>query len=128
METTHVKEIERLVEHLNEDWFNDNLKNVERYFHPNVVMIEPGTNRRISGVEEMIESYRVFMEDAEVSDFKIKEMSVDLFGSTAVAFYTYRVHYHVDNTKFDESNAEILVLRRDEDSWQIVWRTQLLGE
>lgn len=127
MEATHVKEIERLVEHLIEAWFNDNLEDMERYFHPQVVMIEPG-NRRITGVEEMIESYRVFMEDAEVSDFKMTEMSVDLFGTTAVAFFTYRVHYRVDSTKFDESNAEILVLRKDGDSWQIVWRTQLLGE
>lgn len=125
--TTHVKEIERIIEHLNEDWINKNLRNFDQYFHNHVVMIEPGTNNKIVGSEQVIENYRDFVEDIEVSDFKITEMHVDLFDATAVAYFTYRMRYRVENTNYDESNAEILVFRRHDDHWQIVWRTQMLS-
>lgn len=126
--TTHVKEIERIVEHLNEDWINGDLENMEQYFHNHVVMIEPGTDRRKTGIEQMIESYGDFIQEAEVSDFKITGMHVDIFDTTAIAYYTYHIKYMIGSTKYDESNAEILVLRQHEEEWQILWRTQLMGQ
>ncbi|MDR8393266.1 nuclear transport factor 2 family protein [Aliifodinibius sp. S!AR15-10] len=116
--------IEQLVQRLNDCWINDKLENLDMFFHKKVVMLEPGTNRKITGREEMVESYREFTESAKVSDFKINDMLIDIFDSTAVAFYTYRIQYQVENTKYDESGSEILVFNRHNDRWQIIWRTQ----
>lgn len=126
--TTHVKEIERLVEHLNEDLANKDFESLAEYYHNHAAMVESGTHRRLIGADEIIENYRDFIEDAEVSDFKITEMIVDLFSETAVAFFTYRIKYSVESTKYDEHNTEILVFRQHDEHWQIIWRTQMLGQ
>lgn len=119
-----MKEIEKLIEQLNDAWLNDKIENMDMFFHKQVVLIEPGTNNRITGREEMIESYREFTESAEVSDFRIKDLMIDLFETTAVALYTFRIKYRVESTNYDENGTEILVFHRHNDRWKIIWRNQ----
>lgn len=126
--TTHIKEIERVVEHLFENWMTKQFDKLEQYFHSHVVMIEPGTNHRLMGAEQIIENYRDFVEEAEVYHYSITELLVDLFEETGVAHFTYRVNYSVEDTRYDESNTDILVFRKHNRHWQIVWRTQMLGQ
>lgn len=121
---SQVKEIEHLVEHLNDAWLNDKIENMDMFFHKQVVMIEPGTNNKMVGREEMIESYREFAESADVTDFKINDLFIDVFETTAVAHYTFRIKYTVETTNYDESGTETLVFHRHNDRWQIIWRTQ----
>lgn len=52
-------------------------------------------------------------------------MDIEVFGNTAVAYYTYRIRYQVESTKYDESGSEVLVFDRHNDQWIIVWRVQL---
>lgn len=122
--TTHVKDIERLVERLNDAWVNDQIEDMEALFHKQVVMIEPGTHQKVTGREEMIESYREFVESSEIIDFKIRDLYIDLFENTAVALYTFRIKYRVETTNYDEIGTEILVFNRHNDEWKIVWRHQ----
>lgn len=124
---THVKEIERIVEHLMEDWMSHEVTKMDQYFYDHVVMIEPGTNNRIMGLDSVLENYQIFIEDAEITDYKITDLFVELIEETAVAYFSYRIKYETDGTKFDEANTEILVFRKYEEEWQIIWRTQLLG-
>lgn len=121
------KQIEILIERLNDCWLNDKLENLDMFFHKQVVMLQPGTNKKVIGREAMIESYRDFIETSEVSDFRINDMAIDVFEDTAVVFYTFRIHYHVETTSYDESGSEILVLHNHNDRWIIVWRTQMPG-
>ena len=125
---THIREIERVVEHLFENWMNKQFFKLDQYFHNHGVMIEPGTAKRLTGAEEIIENYRDFIEEAEIFDYSINELSVDLFDETAVVYLTYRIKYRVEQTNYDESNTDILVFRKHNRHWQIVWRTQLLGQ
>jgi len=125
---THIREIERVVEHLFENWMTKQFDKLEQYFHHHVVMIEPGTANRLTGADNIIENYRDFIEEAEIFDYSITELSVDLFDQTAVVYFTYGVKYRVEQTKYDESNTDILVFRKLNRHWQIVWRTQLLGQ
>lgn len=125
--TTHVKEIERVVEHLFENWMNKQFEKLEQYFHNQAVMIEAGTENRLKGTAAIIENYRDFIEDADIDDYSITKLSVDLFEETATAYFSYRIKYRVENTKYDESNTDILVFRKHNRHWQIVWRTQQMG-
>lgn len=118
------KEIEQLVNSMNDDWLTDRTENLSRYFHKQVVMIRPGTHKKVVGREEMIDSYRKFIEEATVSDFRIKNLRIDVFENTAVVYYTFRIKYQVETTNYDEEGLEILVLNLHNQSWQIVWRNQ----
>lgn len=126
-QTVHVEEIEREIEHLFEYWMEKNFEMVEQYFHNHAIMIEAGTSRRIVGSVNIIENYRDFIEDADVEDHSITELLVDMIEDTAVAYIDYRIKYTVEDTKYDESNTDILVFRKHENNWRIIWRTQLLG-
>lgn len=121
---SQVKEIEKLITQLNDAWLNDRVENMDRFFHKQVVMIQPGTNERVTGREAMIESYREFVESSEVSEFRIKDLMIDLFETTAAALYTFRIKYRVETTNYDESGTEILVFHKHGESWKIIWRTQ----
>lgn len=123
---THAKEVESVIKQLNHCWINKKFEDMEPLFHREVVMHQP-EDEDIVGREQMIESYWEFMETAEVTDFKIANESIHVFDETAVAYYTFRIHYTVESTHYDESGAEILVLQQHDDDWKIVWRTQLYG-
>lgn len=124
-ETT--KDILGLIEKLNDCWLNDKLEDLEMFFHKQVVMLEPGTNKKVAGRDLLIESYREFVEEAIVSDFRTQDMTIDVFNDTAIAFYTFRIHYRVETTSYDEKGSEILVFNRHNDNWLIVWRNQQPG-
>lgn len=121
---TQTKEIENLVNRMNDDWLNDRIENLDQYFHKQVVLLQPGTHKQITGREEIIDSYREFAEEAEVSDFRIKDFRIDVFEDTAVALYTFRIKYRIESTNYDETGLEILVFNRHNDKWLIVWRNQ----
>lgn len=121
------KEIEGFIEGLNDCWLNDKLENMEMFFHKQVVLLQPGTNKKVIGREAMIESYRDFVESSEVSDFRTKDLTIDVFEDTAIVFYTFRIKYRVETTNYDEDGSEILILHRHNERWLIVWRTQMPG-
>ncbi len=116
--------IERIVNQLNDCWVNDKLDNMEMFFHKQVVLVEPGTNRKMTGREKMIDTYSEFVDSAEVKDFRIQDLLINVFDHTAVAFYTFRIKYRVESTNYDESGSETLVFSLYNDRWRIVWRRQ----
>lgn len=124
---TYIKEIERAVEGLNDCWQNDKLENMDMYLHKQVVLLQPGTHEKIIGREAMIDSYREFVDSSEIFDFRTKDMCIDVLEATAIVFYTYRIHYRVETTTYDEDGSEILVWHRHNDRWLVVWRTQMPG-
>ena len=121
---TQSKEIEKLINRMNDDWMNDRFENLDQYFHNQVVMIQPGTHKKLTGREAMVDSYRKFKEEAEVYEFRIKDFRIDVFEETAIALYTFRIKYRIETTNYDEKGLEILVFNRHNDKWQIVWRNQ----
>ncbi len=121
---TQTKEIEQMVNNLNDDWLNDRIENLSRYFHKQAVIIQPGTLKKMRGREEIVESYREFMEEAEVTDFRLKDLRIDVFEHTAVVLYTFNIKYTVETTHYDEEGLEVLVLNLHNGKWQIVWRNQ----
>ena len=125
--TTHLKEIERIIEHLFEYWMTKQFDKIEQFIHNHAVMIESGTHNRLSGMNALIEKYRDFVEDAEVFDYSIPSLQVDIIDNTAITYLNYRLKYRVKNTRYDEMNDEILVFRQKDRDWKIIWRTQLLG-
>lgn len=121
-----IKEIGHLVEELNDCWISERLEDLSIYFHENAIGIKPGTTEKVIGREELIDSYRDFVEVSDVKDFEITDMVVDIFDTTAVVLYTFRILYRMEITNYDEEGREILVMNRHGDHWVIVWRTQAM--
>ena len=117
--------IEELIRQLNHCWIHKQFEEMEPFFHKEVVLHQPENTNKMTGREQLIESYWQFMQEAEVSDFKVRDMDIEVFENTAVAYYTFRIHYSVENTQYDETGSEMLVFNLHKNHWVIVWRMQL---
>ena len=117
--------IEELIRQLNHCWIHKQFEEMEPFFHKEVALHQPENTNKMTGREQLIESYWQFMQEAEVSDFKVRDMDIEVFENTAVAYYTFRIHYSVENTQYDETGSEMLVFNLHNNHWVIVWRMQL---
>lgn len=121
---SNIEKIEHLISQLNDCWINDKLDNLEMLFHRQAVLVEPGTKQQITGREQIIDTYRDFVDTADIKDFKIENLLINSFDHTAVALYTFRIKYRVESTNYDETGSETVVFSLYNDHWQIVWRRQ----
>lgn len=119
-------EIAGLIQQMTDTWRKGACDELDRFFHPDVVLLPPYGGDRIEGRDAMVDTFREFVESATTHDFEIMELTVDLTGPTAVAVLEFRVDYELDGERFEETGRDILVLTQQE-SWVIVWRTQIAG-
>lgn len=120
-------DIWRAIERSNAAWTSGDPEGVAPLFAEDVVLVAPGLNGAVVGRRAMVQSYVDFTAVADTKAFEPLERRIDVSGDTAVASYTYRVRYELDGQTHDEQGQEILVLRRGEDGWKAIWRTQVPG-
>jgi len=122
----HVKkQVENLVYNLQDAWLNNRPDELEQFYHPNVVLLPPGGGEPVEGREAVIESYARFLQAANVNRFEITGLQVDLFDATALATVRFEIDYSMEKETRREQGIEILVLKRSNESWVIIWRTQI---
>jgi uncharacterized protein (TIGR02246 family) len=115
-------EVARVVRDVNRAWLDGDLAGLRWHFHKYVTFVAPNCVRVGSGIDACVRSYEDFSSQAEVTEFEIKNIQVDLFENTAVATSEYRIGYEMKGEKQREEGSEILVLSRDSGRWLVVWR------
>ncbi|NJL29475.1 MAG: nuclear transport factor 2 family protein [Thermoanaerobaculia bacterium] len=118
-------EVERVVLDLNQAWLEGRVDDLPAFFHEDVVMQLPRAGGRVEGREAMVESYRQFIEAADIHTFEIAKLQVDVFEGTAVASLEFAITYELGDTIYEETGTDLTVLSLGEEGWQVVWRTQL---
>jgi ketosteroid isomerase-like protein len=111
------------IDTLNTAWRTGRLDELEETFAPDVVLVAPGFAARLEGREACIGTYRDFTAAAEVRDFSMGDVAIDLFGDTAVAVCPYVIAYTMNGAQYRERGNDLLVFARRDGDWQVVWRT-----
>jgi len=93
------------------------------YFHPEAVIVAPGFRKRAQGRDECMQSYKDFVAATKVTDYQESDMTVDIWGDTAVASYHYEIAWEVKGQPYRDSGRDVFVLRREGGKWLVVWRT-----
>ena len=119
-------EIKAAVKHLNEAWRAGRFEELEHYFHPDVVVAHPRFTKRMIGREALLASYKDFVSHATIDSFEPAEPQVDITGETAVSVCPWRIQYHFEGNRFDESGWDLMVWNLRAGRWIIVWRTVVL--
>ncbi len=114
--------IQTIIENVNAAWVNKEYEPLEQMLHKDVVFTMPGFTAQVIGKEKCIEGYKQFMEAAELHDFEIDNLNITVTGNTAVAHYTYKISYTVNNEKYDEEGIDIFTLSYIDGKWLVVWR------
>ena len=118
------EEVWQVIKSVNRAWqVGEPQKELQKYFHENIVIVPPGFSQRAEGRDVCIKSYVDFLSKAKVKEFKESEPMVDVFADTAVVYYRYDITLQVDDKTSSENGHNVYVLNRNEGQWRIVWRT-----
>ncbi len=126
-EEKHREEIRRLLKKINEAWLRGRPEELAAYFHANMVIVPPGFSGRAEGREACVQGYKDFVSQAKVREYKDAEPSIDLWGDTAVATYSWEIAYEMNGQDSREAGWDVFVFKGENAKWQAVWRTICLS-
>lgn len=118
-------EVRDVIDQINRTWLKGDPADLERYFHPDVVIQPPGPGPRVHGRDPCIASYEAFAREATVRRFETEDAEIDVFGDTAVATYRYRIVYEMNGRDYEDLGGELLVFLSEMEGWRVAWRTML---
>ncbi len=121
-------EIRELIEQLNNTWVKGSPEELSSFFREDITMVHPDFVNRTEGREACISSYADFCSQAKVHEFSLGETSIDVFGHTAVATYSYEISYEMGGELFKDDGRDLFVFVRENDRWQAVWRTMIIPQ
>jgi hypothetical protein len=116
------KEILNLIKNINKAWLEGRIEDLKKYFHNNIIMIFPDFNSRMTGLEEIIKSYKDFYASSKTYSFDESDFHIDVFDKTANADYAYHIVYEINNKKYDGTGREIWTFANIDNDWFAVWR------
>lgn len=123
---SETERVTAVVRAITDAWRGGRYEDLERYFHPEMVLAMPGFVERIDGRAPIIDSYRDFGAKATMHGFEAGEPQVDRVGPTAISAMDFEIDYEYEGTRSREAGTDLLVLQRDEEGWRVVWRTVLM--
>ncbi|MFH1943285.1 MAG: nuclear transport factor 2 family protein [bacterium] len=116
-------EIEQALKNINSAWSKGRFEELEKYIHKDFIIAQPGFQHRGVGRETCIQSYRDFVSNATIHDFKESDFTIDIWGETAVASYRFEMDWEMNDKHFQESGHDLYVFIQKNNQWQAVWRT-----
>jgi uncharacterized protein (TIGR02246 family) len=117
---TQIRDVLRTI---NDAWRRGRAEDLGEYFHPDAVIVAPGFHKRAEGRSQCVQSYKDFVASTQVTDYREGDVTVDIWGETAVASYDYEIAWDVKGQPYRDSGRDVFVLRREGGKWLVVWRT-----
>ncbi|MEK6371706.1 MAG: nuclear transport factor 2 family protein [Acidobacteriota bacterium] len=116
-------EIKAVVEQITAAWIAGRFDELREYFHPDVVLAQPGFAGRTVGREALIASYADFAREATIHSLTTGEIHIDRAGDSAVTTMPWTMDYEFGGQRYEEKGWDLLVFGRREGKWIVVWRT-----
>ena len=123
MADTSAEGVWEFVQAMNDTWVSGKPAQLERYFHPDMVILAPDGVQRLEGREACVWSYCEFCANTKVQWFNTSDAHVDVFGETAVVSYALDLTYEWNDQVVQDHGKELLVLAQHEGGWRAIWRT-----
>lgn len=122
------EQIWRVVAGINAAWTRGRWEELAPYLDDDVVIVQPGYQERTEGRAAAIASYREFVDRATVRDYHESDVSIRIWGETAVATYHFAIEYEMSGQTLHEVGYDTFVLHHRGGRWRVVWRTLLPGD
>jgi hypothetical protein len=121
------KEVQDLINRINEAWLGGRTGELNEYFHNDMVIRGPDLTELARGRETCVKSYEDFVQKSLVRNFKASEPEVDLWDSLAVATSSWAITYELQGQTYQELGRDLFVLTRAGGRWLVIWRAVLLS-
>ena len=119
------KKIRSLLEAINRAWIEGQPEKLHDYFHEDMVIAQPGGAVYGRGKDMCVDSYKGFLSQADIIHFKESEPIIDMWGTTAVAAYTYELTYSLGDKEQKDSGVDLFIFSQTGERWLAVWRALL---
>jgi hypothetical protein len=121
------KEVQDLINRINEAWLGGRTGELNEYFHNDMVIRGPDLTELARGRETCVKSYEDFVQKSLVRNFKASEPEVDLWDGMAVATSSWAITYELQGQAYQELGRDLFVLTRAGGRWLVIWRAVLLS-
>lgn len=121
------KEVQDIINRINEAWLGGHTGDLNEFFHNDMVIRGPDLTEHGRGKEACVKSYEDFVQKARVLNLTTSKPQVDLWDDSAVATYSWEISYEMQGRACQESGRDIFVLTRAGGRWQVIWRAVLLS-
>jgi len=121
----HRKELEFIISEINNSWLKNDLKNLNGYFHDDMIIVDSNFNKLASNKKECIASYKSFINQAKILNYKEYEININIAGNTAIINYIFDITWEVNGLTSSEKGRDVFVFEKLNNKWLAVWRTIL---
>ena len=118
-------EIKHILKSINAAWTKGHLDDLDKYFHEDMIIAQPGFGIRGEGKNACVDSYREFAGMASIQGLSESEHVVLVWGDTAVASYRFEIEYELDGQAHQDTGYDLFVFTRQGGAWLAAWRTIL---
>ena len=115
--------IQQVVEKINESWLDKNYDEIGSCVADDVIIAPTGLADRIKGREAYVQSYRDYDTVAKTIQFITEDPQIDIIGNIAAVITPFSVTYELKGNTYHERGKDILILKRKNSEWLVVWRT-----
>lgn len=123
-----ITEVHEFINQMNDVWVKGHPEELASFFSEDIVMVHPDFAQRAVGREACVASYADFCSQADIQGFKVGEPSIDVFGDTAIASYSYEIAYEMGGERFNDRGRDLFVFLRSAGRWKAVWRTMIIHQ
>jgi hypothetical protein len=122
-QTEEQAQLWQIVQHINAAWVNNRTEDLLNYLHPDIVITAPDLHENLSGINACIKSYKDFVSNSVLKDYKESDPVINIFPNTAVVSYQFDITYEMNGKTYSEKGRDLFVFTKENDKWLAVWRT-----
>ena len=92
--------IQQFIDRFNVSWTQNKLDEMALLLHERCIFVAPDLKSEISGRPACLQTFQEYFEVARTHVFEIRNISIQLWGDTAIARLEYIVEYEIKNQLF----------------------------
>lgn len=124
MDESKIKEeVWQIIQTLNRAWaVEENVADLKKYFHKNMVAITPTDRDRLEGRDVCIASWKKFVQAAKIIYWREIDPKIQLYsdGKLAVVTYYYDMSYEMSGKTINTGGRDMFILANENGKWWVV--------
>lgn len=121
-DTPQQEKIWSVIQQINNAWLNKEYQLLESLLHENMQIVDADLNVLGEQRDACIQSYRDFVENANIENFEVCDPKVNAFDQTALVEYDFSIQYTMNSESYNETGKDVFVLTFEQKRWQAIWR------
>ncbi len=122
------EEIWKTVQDINRAWaVQGDAAKLTNYFHKDMVVISPMDGIQGEGGEVCVNSYRAFIEAAQIHHMEESDPKIQIYkeGEVAIVTYNFDIAYDMEGKSIRESGQEMFVMTKEDGKWWVTTKVLL---